>query len=147
VPRRACLAALAVVFAAGCAGTRPYANDAPANLAIRTELDRGVRATLDIHRVAADCSTEYRGTVKLDRPAIEISVPPATQSYLVVSFDTSSFFGGARSVSAGTLLEPRPGRSYEISVAYRDSQYDVALREAGSGRALPRRDLSACGAR
>jgi hypothetical protein len=144
---RARLAALAVVFAAGCAGTRPYVNDAPANLAVRTELDRGVRATLGIHRVAADCSREYRGTVKLDRPVIKIAVPPDTPSYLVVSFDTSSFFGGARSVSAGVLLEPRPGRSYEISVAYRDSQYDVALREAGSGRELPRRDLVTCGAR
>jgi hypothetical protein len=145
---RARLAALAVVFAAGCAGTRPYVNDAPANLAVRTELDRGVRAMLHVHAVGADCSTEYRGSVRLDRQTEELALPGNAASYLVVSFDTSSFLGGARSVSAGALLEPRPGRRYEIAVAYRDSQYDVALREAGvPGRALPRRDLAACGAR
>ena len=123
-------------------------NEAPANVTVRTPLDRGGRATLHIHAVGADCRTEYRGSVRLDQPTAELALPQGAASYLVVSFDTSSFLGGARSVSAGSLLEPRAGRRYEVSVAYRDNQYDVALREAGSpGHALPRRDPVACGAR
>jgi hypothetical protein len=148
VSRRTGFAAIALVLLAGCAGTRPYVNDAPANVTVRTELDRGVRATLHVHAVGADCRTEYRGSLRLDRPTEELALPPGAVAYLVVSFDTSSFLGGARSISAGALLEPRPGRRYEISAAYRDSQYDVALKEAGApGRVLPRRDLAACVAR
>jgi hypothetical protein len=145
--RRARLAALALAFAAGCAGTRPYVSEAPANVIVSTQLDSGVRAMLHIHAVGADCRTEYRGSVRLDKPAIELALPTRGVSYLLVSFDTSSFLGGSRSVSAGTLLEPQPGRRYEITAVYRDDQYDVALREAGTGRALPRRALSACGER
>jgi hypothetical protein len=141
------LAALGLLFLAGCAGTRPYVSDAPPNLAVHTQLDRGVRAMLHVHEVGADCRTEYRGSLRLDQPAIELSLPRDAPSYLVVSFDTSSFLGGSRSVSAGTLLEPRPGRRYDLSAVYRDDQYDVVLREAGSGRALPRRDLAACARR
>lgn len=51
-----CLAALA-----GCAGTRPYASDAPKNLTVHSAVERGVKAQLHIHSVKADCSTEYRG--------------------------------------------------------------------------------------
>lgn len=139
----AALLVLPLVLAAGCAGTRPYPGEGQANLAVRTALENGVRAKLHVHRVLADCSTEYRGSVDLDRPLVELALPPEAQAYVVVTYDTSSFFGGSRSTSAGTLLRPRAGQSYELSVAYRDAVYSLSLRD-GAGRELPRRDLGAC---
>ena len=133
---------------AGCSGLKTYPTAAGGNLAVHTQMDGNVRAALHIHTVDAQCRTEYRGTVQLDRPAVVLDVPAGRPSYLVVTFDTSSFLGGSRSTSVGTLLEPRGGGRYELSVRYRDSIYDVALSQSdprgGQQRALPRRELEAC---
>ena len=139
-------AALLLALAAGCSGLKTYPTDPGGNLAVRSQMDRGVRAALHVHRVDAQCDTGYAGTVQLDRPSVALGLAPGRRSYLVVTFDTSSFLGGSRSTSAGTLLEPRTGSRYELAVRYHDSIYDVALYETdGRGRrALPRRDLSAC---
>lgn len=138
-------ALLLLALAAGCAGTRPYSGEGRNNLTVRTAIERGVSATLHVHRVLADCATEYRGSVELDRPVIELALPADTQSYLVVSYDTSSFLGGSRSTNAATLLRPRAGQSYELAVSYRDAIYNLSLREgSASGRELPRRDLVTC---
>lgn len=134
---------LALALLAGCAGTRPYSGEGRSNLAVRTAVESGVRATLHVHRVLADCSTEYRGSVELDRPVVSIALPAEAQSYVVVTYDTSSFLGGSRSTNAGTLLRPRAGETYELAVSYRDAVYSLSLRD-GAGRELPRRDLAAC---
>jgi hypothetical protein len=109
-----------------------------------------VKAQLHIHSVKADCSTEYRGSVALDQPTLELAIPASGFTYLIVSFDTSSFFGGARSSSVGTLLKAWPRQGYELAVSYKDDVYNVAVREASQrgrpGRELPRRDLVTCGA-
>lgn len=138
--RRAGLLLLAL--AAGCSGLKTYPTEAGGNLAVRSQMDREVRAALHIHRVDAQCRTEYLGTVKLDRPSLALALPGGRATYLVVSFDTSSLLGGSRSTSAGALLEPRAGSRYELVARYRDSIYDVALSQ--DGRALPRRELGAC---
>ena len=131
-----------------CSGLKTYPTAPGGNLAVHTQMDGNVRAALHIHTVDAQCRTEYRGTVQLDRPAVVLDVPAGRPSYLVVTFDTSSFLGGSRSTSVGTLLEPRGGSRYELSVRYRDSIYDVALSQSdprgGQQRALPRRELEAC---
>jgi hypothetical protein len=138
--------ALLLLLLAGCSGLKPYPSDPGGNLAVRSQMDRDVRASLHIHRVDARCRTEYVGTVELDRPALTVGLPPGQTSYLVVTFDTSSFLGGSRSTSAGALLVPRPGGRYELGARYHDGIYDVALAEsdARGRRALLRRDLSAC---
>jgi hypothetical protein len=136
---------LLLALAGGCSGLRTYPTDAAGNLAVRAQVDGDVRAALHIHRVDAQCHTEYVGTVQLDRP-VALGLPPGQASYLVVSFDTSSLLGGSRSTSAGTLLVARAGARYELAVRYHDSIYDLALAEVGArGRqGLPRRDLAAC---
>lgn len=141
----AVLAALAL--ASGCSGLKTYPNDAPKNLRISTQLDRGVRTALHVHEVRGQCETRYEGTVALDQPAVEVGVPAGRPSYLVVSFDTSSFLGGQRGTSVGTLLTPREGYRYELGVRYKQDLYDVALREIdrrGASRELPRRGLGGC---
>ena len=141
--RGAWLLALAV---AGCSGLKAYPTDPGGNLAVRPQMDREVRAVLHIHRVDRDCRAEYRGSVPLDRPAVSLGVPPGQPTYLVVTFDTSSFLGGSRSTSAGALLVPRAGQRYELGARYRDGIYDISLYESDgrARRALPRRELDAC---
>lgn len=147
--RNACL--LLLVLGAGCSGLKTYPTDAGGNLAVRTDVESGVRAALHIHRVDAQCRTEYLGTVQLDRPTVALALPAGQTRYLVVSFDTSSFLGGSRSTSVGTLLTPRADSAYGLSARYRDSIYDMALSESEGRsrqpRLLPRRELDACQAR
>lgn len=139
----ALLGALAV---AGCSGLKTYSNDAPKNVRVATQT-AGARAVLHVHEVRGPCTTRYEGTVKLDQPAIELGVPAGRPSYLVVAFDTSSFLGGQRGTSVGTQLTPREGFRYELAVRYKDSMYEVAVREVdrkGASRELPRRGLDGC---
>ena len=145
------ISAFLLLALAGCSGLKTYPTAAGGNLAVRTDMDSNVRAVLHIHRVDAQCRAVYRGTVQLDRPAVALDLLPGQRVYLVVTFDTSSFFGGSRSTSVGTLLDPRPGSRYELAARYHENIYDAALWESdsatGQRRPLPRRDLQACRAR
>jgi hypothetical protein len=144
---RLAVAFAAGVVAAGCSGLRTYPNDAPNNVHILTQTDRGVRAALHVHEVNGTCPTRYEGTLALDRPALDVGVPAGRTSYLVVSFDTSSFMAGSRSTSVGTVLTPRPGYEYQLAVRYKQDIYDIALLEIdrnGVTRDLARRALAGC---
>jgi hypothetical protein len=121
----ALLVALGVL--GGCAGAKPYPNEGAGNVVVRADLDRSVRAELHVHAVDRNCRTEYLGRVALQRLSTVVAIAPDRLSYLVVTFDTSSFLRGASSASAGTLLAPRAGQSYELAVSYRANLYDVAL--------------------
>ena len=141
------LLAVAALLAAGCSGLKTYPNDAPKNVHVVTQTDRGVRAALHVHAVNGECATHYDGTLALDRAALDVGVPAGRPSYLVVSFDTSSFMAGSRSTSMGTLLTPRAGYEYELAVRYKQNIYDIALREIdrkGASRELARRPLAGC---
>lgn len=137
-----------VLAVAACSGTTPYRSDATKNLHVRIDTESGVRAALHVHEVTGPCATHYAGTVQLDPPAVEVGIPGGHLSYLVVTFDTSSFLGGSRATSVATVFEPRQGFDYELAVRYRKAIYDVALREVDTGRRvsreLPRRPLSGC---
>ena len=130
---------------AGCAApTKAYRADGPRNLKVRGELVK-VKGSLDVYRVAADCSADYAGTVALDRD-LEIALPTGRPSYLVVRFDSRSIFSSTKPASTGALLTPKAGLRYEVAGRYRDSIYWVSLREIDrrGAHALPRRDLSEC---
>jgi hypothetical protein len=138
--------ALCAALIAGCSGLKSYPNDAPKNMRVASEL-QGARAVLDIHEVTGPCATRYEGTVKLDQPAVDLGVPAGRASLLVVGFDASSFLGSQRGTTVATLITPREGYRYELGVRYKDSLYDVALREVhrkGVARELPRRGLGGC---
>lgn len=143
---RTCLILLLALT--GCSGLKTYPTGGGGNLAVHSEMDRGVSATLHIHRVDEQCRTHYRGSVRLDRPTLLLDVPAGQRAYLVVTFDTSSFLGGSHSTSVGMLLDPRPGGRYELAARYHESIYDAALWQSDSAtgrrRPLPRRDLQAC---
>jgi hypothetical protein len=144
---RGLFAGMALAVAA-CSGTTPYRNDAPKNLHARIDTESGVRAALHVHEVTGPCATRYAGTVSLDAPAVELGIPGGQPTYLVVTFDTSSFLGGSRATSVATTFEPRQGFDYELAVRYRQAIYDVSLKEVDSrrrtSRDLPRRALAGC---
>jgi len=104
---------LGALLLAGCSAIKTYPSDPSGNLQARAMLDAGVKAMLHIHRVDARCATEYAGSVGLGAEPVVLAVPDP--SYVVVSFDTSSFLGGSRSTI-----------------------------RAAAGRDVPRRDLAAC---
>ena len=144
---RLAVALVAVMLAAGCSGLKTYPNDAPKNVHVITQTDRGVRAALHVHALNGECATRYDGTLALDHGNLDVGVPAGRPSYLVVSFDTSSFMAGSRSTRVGTVLTPRAGYEYELAVRYKQDIYDVALREIdrkGMSRDLARRPLAGC---
>jgi hypothetical protein len=143
------LAALAFAAAllAGCTSARqPYSNDLAKNVEVRPALAK-VRAALHIHRVDAQCRTQYAGTLDLDRPAIGVGLPPGAWSYLVFDFSSSGLLTGSRQMRKETLLRVRPNHRYEIDAVYRDDIYNVVMRERpakGPARALPILDFASC---
>ena len=143
------LALCGAVLLAGCGGAIRYPDGAQKNLAIRTATASGsafssVKAVLGVHAVDAQCGLQYEGMVALDRPLVEVAIPPGRQSYLVFEFVSASFLGGTRgSIRRETLFRPRPGAVYDVQVSYRDDIYDVAIREK-AGRELELQGLGAC---
>ena len=137
-----------LLLLAGCSGIRPYPTDSSGNITLRQQTEGHVSATVHIHRVDAQCRSGYQGSLSLDRPSVTIELPFGQLSYLLVEFDTSSFFAGSRSTSFGVLIDPRAGSRYTVDVRYRESIYDVGVTEAdartGQRRVLPRHDLGAC---
>jgi hypothetical protein len=148
------LVLLGAVLAAACGGAVRYADSGEKNLVIRTETSSGsafssVKAVLGVHAVDAQCKLAYEGYVELDRPLVQVGIPPGRLSYLVFEFASSSFLGGSRgSITQETLLRPRPGATYEVRVAYKNELYEVAIRETtqrgGRPRDIELASLSAC---
>lgn len=146
--------ALAVGLFAGCSGIRPYSNTLEKNLHIRTATKSGsifstVRAAVSIYRVDEQCRIEYQGTVDLDEPLVLVGIAPDRLSYLMFGFASSSFFANARStISQETLLKPRAGYRYDITVSYKDDIYNVVVREHHPRKAASRdielKGLDAC---
>jgi hypothetical protein len=142
------LAAALCIFTAGCSsGRKVYTDEAPLkNISVRPQLS-GVRGALHIHSVDAQCKTEYRGTVDLDRASVPVGLPAGRMSYLVFDFSGSSLLRGSHSISSATLLTPRAGHRYEIEASYRNDIYHVALREVppkGAAREVTLADFASC---
>lgn len=127
---RAWMAAGCCLAVAACAGRPPYVSDQPKNLSFRTAVESGVRAAADVYSVDAACNAKPLGRVALDRPVLEIGLPEGRASLLVVEFTGSRFLGSQRtSMAKNVMFTPRPGRRYEARVEYRDSLYNVELKE------------------
>ena len=121
---------------AGCAGTQqPYVSTAENNVHFTTVAESGswlssVRASVHIHSVHENCQTDYQGTIRLSDSSITTGIPVGQPSYLVFSFDSSSFLANRRSsIDYKTLLTPRQGYDYDIAVEYIDDTYNARIME------------------
>src|SRR6266480_2732334 len=111
---------LAASLLTGCSGAKTYPDTLPKNMHVRTETSN-MRAELHIHRVDANCLTEYQGTVQLDKPSVKIGIPAGRQSLVAITFSSSSFLtASSRSIRYDTLLTPRAGYTYDVTVRYVD---------------------------
>ncbi len=138
----------------GCSGIKTYPNTADKNFHITTETDSGsvlskVRTAVDIHRVDADCKTEYEGTVQLKSSSVDIGIPPGRLSYLVFVFSSSGFFSSSSStITYGGLLMPGADYLYDVKVSYVDDIYNVVIRETNprkkKSREIELKDLNDC---
>lgn len=139
---------------AGCAGTRPYDATSDNNVRFTASVESGsflssMHAAAHIHSVDPSCRTHYVGTIPLGGSEIVTGIPAGRPSYLVVSFEGSSFLANRRSsISYETLLTPRPGYDYEVVVRYADDIYDTRISEVRrrdhARHELQRRPLNAC---
>ena len=120
---------------AGCAGTRPYVSSSENNLRFTTVTESGswfssVRASVHIHSVDENCRTNYQGTIRLGGSSIATGIPVGQPSYLVFSFDSSSFLANSRSsINYKTMLTPQRDHDYNIAVEYVDDTYNATIRE------------------
>jgi len=130
---------VALVLAAGCGSTKHYSDLPEKNLQVRSTLS-GAKAVMGVHKLDARCATEYEGVVDLDRPLVEVGLPPGRQSLLVFEFYSSSLLSGSSSTKKEARLVPRPGYRYEARVSYKDALYGVDLFEIDS-RSGARREL------
>ena len=141
----------------GCSGTRPYAPTADNNVRFTTVAESGswlssVRASVHIHSVNENCHTDYQGTIALGRSAVLSGLPAGRASYLIFTFDSSSFLANSRSsISYKTLLTPRRGHDYVVAVRYVDDTYNATIREVNrrsqTRRQIAYKPLDACRAR
>ena len=145
---------------AGCAGTPHYKSDFPPNLNIKTKLSSpsvlltpalGGSFEADMHVTSIDrrCQKNYRGSVRLDAPAVSVGIPADQPSLLVFEFSGySAPSRGSASSTYSTLLTPRSGYQYDVDVVYADQMYSVRVFErsarGGGRRELERRPFSAC---
>ena len=155
-PRQGTLAAVLLLAGtiAGCAGTQPYASSSEPNLRIQTHAESGswmssVQTAVHIHSVDDNCQTTYQGSLELDEPMITAGIPTGQRSYLVFSFDSSSFLANSRSsISYGTMLTPRQGQDYDVAVEYLDDTYNATVEEVDRAskhrRKVLYRPLDAC---
>ena len=120
---------------AGCAGTRPYVSSSENNLRFTTLAESGswlssVQASVHIHSVDESCRTNFLGTIRLDGSPVATGIPVGQPSYLVFSFDSSSFLANsASSINYKTMLTPRRDHDYDIAVEYVDDTYNATIRE------------------
>jgi hypothetical protein len=146
-----CLSIL--LSACSSSGIKPYSSELKNNIQVRTKTSTesyfsSIKARVDIYQVDKDCKVNYQGSVKLDKPVVDIGIAEARNSYLVFGFASSSFLGGDSSISYDTLLKPRKGYTYEIEVSYADNIYNVEMFELGRKKSVKRQietaELDAC---
>src|SRR5258708_7177672 len=134
---RTWLVLAALAGATGCSGLKTYPNEASKNVHVSTQVDPKVRAALHVHEVTGACTSRYQGTLALDRPALEVGIAAEQPTYLVVSFDTSSFMAGSPSSPVGPPLHPPAGGEYTRAGRYKTGIHNMALRAVGPRKRAP----------
>lgn len=142
---RLALAVATMALLAGCASTKTYPNQGPANLVIRSKVEArdGLMSSaavgLHVHRVESRCKTAYEGMLLLDAPETRVALAPDQPVLLVFTFASKDFFsGGGGSVRQDMLFVARSGYTYTGDVSYVRGIYDVVLREGRAGTAPAR---------
>ncbi len=141
-----------IILFTGCSGIKTYPNKMEKNLHVTTKTESGsmftnIKAAVDIYKVHTDCSTEYEGTIQLDRPSVDIGIPSGRLSYLVFVFASGGFLSSHNGIiSQNTLLKPRSGYHYDVEASYIEDIYHVEIHEKGKkkSREIDLVELNTC---
>lgn len=138
-----------VFILAGCSNLKTYPDNLAKNIYVKTKVDSGVEARIDIYEMDDNCEGDYAGSVDLDKKTTRFGLKKSRLSYLDFRFITSSFFSASSSSSGmSTLIKPRKGYRYDVSVSYEDNIYDIEIKERASkskkGREVSILPLQAC---
>lgn len=134
----------ALVLLTACSGLKTYHEATNKNLNITTKTDSSsvfssVDTMLHIYSLNNNCEVSYAGTVKLTSPVMKVGIPDNKTNYLEFEFASSGmFYSHSSSISADTILKPKPGFSYDIEVSYIDDLYNVVIHEKNSNKSKPR---------
>lgn len=152
VLRLGCL--VAVMWLGACSTAVLYNDPGPPNLQFRATSNGRpltfVSIGLGIHRVTADCRTEFMGSHSVWAPLAQatdpVHLPEERLSLLEFTFHQH---GNIESwTSYKTLLRPRAGQTYMAAITYDAGLFDVEIRETGPnvgpGRKIEQRSLSDC---
>ena len=116
------------------------------NLVVRTKMQSGsfftdVEAMLHIYSLRDGCTTDYLGTVQLEKDKTAVGIVVGQPAYLKFIFKTSGMLSSSTAtVPFVAILTPRPGIQYSADVSYLDSIYNVVIREVSS-RGTPGREI------
>jgi hypothetical protein len=139
-------ALLLLVVTTGCSDLKTYPNTADKNLLVRTKMQSGslftdVEVMLHIYSLRDGCTTNYLGTVKLEKDRTQVGMMIGQPIYLKFIFNTSGMLSSSTAtVPYITILTPRPGVQYSADVSYVDSIYNVIIREVDP-RGTPGREI------
>jgi len=119
----------------GCAASLPrYPNDRPKNVTINLHFESSggflssSEAFAGVNDIAKDCSTKYKGWVKLDEGKNDVGLAIGQPTMLVVELSHSSWLGNSSgSMQRGVVITPKPGAHYLLDVNYADAMYDIRL--------------------
>ena len=141
---------LVMLLFGGCASNiKPYRAELPHNLEIISNTE-SIEASLHIYSLDKQCKSTYLGSVDLDRDSLQLGIDTGQPSFLVTSFDSSSFWSASSGyMDYGITLIPRKSYRYEIGVSYIDNIYNVKVyeinRSNGIKREMEDRELANCG--
>lgn len=131
---RSLIGITALALLAGCAGSLPrYPNDRPKNVTINLHFESSggflssSEAYAGVNDVGKDCSTHYKGWVKLKEGNNDVGLAVGQPTMLVVELSHSSWGGDSGSMQRGVVITPKPGAHYRLDVNYADAMYDIRL--------------------
>lgn len=135
-----------ILVLAGCAGVKTYPNTLDKNLRVHTKaksdaLLTRLRVDIDIFDVVGDCRIEYVGSLKLDQPNVDVGLAVNKPSYLSIVFTRNSI-GSRSTYTYETVLTPRAQHVYSVDVSHLEGMYEIFLRERGTAKNSPVRELA-----
>jgi len=119
----------------GCSGIKPYANNLPANVEVRTKTDHGIKTSALISTVKPDCEREFLGLLKFESGSNDIGLPVGQPVAMEFQFSASTLLGGSQSMtSVGITFTPKRKYRYRVFASYIDSLYELRIDEQAPGK-------------
>ncbi len=126
---RLLLVAVFTLLLTSCATVRSYSYQGIDNLVINSSTDDHIDTAIDIYDARNPCQLKYQGSIQVTPISMTTGLAVDVNHYLVINFSSSSMWTGDRNIGVQSVLRPEQGFSYQYDLSYKDSIYNVELRE------------------